>query len=194
MLLIIVPRHPERGGEVVSLARGAGFQDCVTLSRIRGGEHRDERRIVVIDVIGELFKAYSLATVVFCGGSLVPRGGQNILEPAAWGKVVLYGPSMEDFADERERLEKAGGGITVRDGAQLPDTQERRDGPRRRCLEQGGRRAIRRLDCGSARITSLTGHYPSARFRHSSHRWFTAAWRVLSCSMLIFLNRVCRST
>ena len=122
MLLIIVPRHPERGGEVVSLARGAGFQDCVTLSRIRGGEHRDERRIVVIDVIGELFKAYSLATVVFCGGSLVPRGGQNILEPAAWGKVVLYGPSMEDFADERERLEKAGGGITVRDGAQLPDT------------------------------------------------------------------------
>ena len=119
MLLIIVPRHPERGGEVVSLARGAGFQDCVTMSRIREGERRDERRIVVIDVIGELFKAYSLATVVFCGGSLVPRGGQNILEPAAWGKVVLYGPSMEDFTDERERLETAGGGITVRDSGHL---------------------------------------------------------------------------
>jgi len=57
--------------------------------------------------------------MVFCGGSLVPRGGQNILEPAAWGKVVLYGPSMEDFMDERERLETAGGGIVVRNGDEL---------------------------------------------------------------------------
>ena len=77
---------------------------------------------MIVDVIGELFRVYSLATVVFCGGSLVPRGGQNILEPAAWGTVVLYGPSMEDFRDERERLETAGGGITVRDGAEMLET------------------------------------------------------------------------
>ncbi len=121
MLMIIVPRHPERGGAVLSLAHGAGFDDCVTMTAIRRGERRSGRRIVIVDVIGELFRVYSLATVVFCGGSLVPRGGQNILEPAAWGKVVLYGPSMEDFTDERERLEMAGGGMTVRDGGQLLD-------------------------------------------------------------------------
>ncbi len=119
MLLIIVPRHPERGGDILSLAKNLGFDDCVTMSEINNGEKRASRRIVIIDVIGELFKVYSLATIVFCGGSLVPRGGQNILEPAAWGKVVLYGPSMDDFMDERERLEMAGGGITVRDGSEL---------------------------------------------------------------------------
>ena len=119
MLMIIVPRHPERGRSVLSLAQDAGFRDCVTMSAIRKGERRGGRRIVIVDVIGELFRVYSLATAVFCGGSLVPRGGQNILEPAAWGKVVLYGPSMEDFTDERERLEEAGGGITVSDGDQL---------------------------------------------------------------------------
>jgi 3-deoxy-D-manno-octulosonic-acid transferase len=119
MLLIIVPRHPERGEAVFSAARAAGFSDCVSMRDIRDGARRAGRRIVIVDVIGELFRVYSLATVVFCGGSLVPRGGQNILEPAAWGTVVLYGPSMEDFRDERERLETAGGGITVRDGAEM---------------------------------------------------------------------------
>ncbi|MDO9515829.1 MAG: 3-deoxy-D-manno-octulosonic acid transferase [Syntrophales bacterium] len=121
MLMIIVPRHPERGAAVLSLANGSGFHDCVTMSAIDRGERRAGRRIVIVDMIGELFRVYSLATVVFCGGSLVPRGGQNILEPAAWGKVVLYGPSMEDFTDERERLEDAGGGINVRDGGELLD-------------------------------------------------------------------------
>ncbi len=61
-----------------------------------------------MDVIGELFKLYSVATVVYCGGSLVPKGGQNILEPAAWGKVVFYGPSMDDFLEERLLLEDRG--------------------------------------------------------------------------------------
>jgi len=121
MLMIIVPRHPERGEAVLSLAHDAGFRDCVTMSQICTGKRRSGRRIVIVDVIGELFKVYGLATIVFCGGSLVPRGGQNILEPAAWGKVVLYGPSMEDFTDERERLEMAGGGITVRDGTEMLD-------------------------------------------------------------------------
>ncbi|MBN2539258.1 MAG: 3-deoxy-D-manno-octulosonic acid transferase [Deltaproteobacteria bacterium] len=119
MVLIIVPRHPERGGAVRSLAHDEGFNDCITMTEINRGEKRSGRRVIIVDVIGELFKVYSLATIVFCGGSLVPRGGQNILEPAAWGKVVLYGPSMADFTDERERLEMAGGGITVRDDREL---------------------------------------------------------------------------
>jgi len=111
--LILVPRHIERRERVIALIREAGFSDFITMREINDGKIRDRERIVLIDVIGELFKAYSLATVVYCGGSLVPRGGQNILEPAAWGKVVLYGPSMEDFQNEKALLEEAGAGICV---------------------------------------------------------------------------------
>jgi len=117
--LIIIPRHVERSNEVRSLVSEAGFPDCIMMTEIKNGKKRSEERIIIIDVIGELFKVYSLATVVFCGGSLVPKGGQNILEPAAWGKVIFYGPSMDDFMDEKNLLEEAGGGITIRNGDEL---------------------------------------------------------------------------
>jgi 3-deoxy-D-manno-octulosonic-acid transferase len=117
--LILVPRHIERGDAVADLVRQAGFKDIFRVSEMGGGRRRKGNRIVIVDVIGELFKAYSLATVVYCGGSLVPRGGQNILEAAAWGKVVLYGPSMEDFEGEKALLEEAGAGISVADEKEL---------------------------------------------------------------------------
>ena len=117
--LVIVPRHVERGGEVLSLVRKYGFEDVVSMSDIKKGQRPHGERVTVVDVIGELFKVYSLATVVFCGGSLVPRGGQNILEAAAWGKVVFYGPSMDDFRDEAALLEGVGAGITVKDEEEL---------------------------------------------------------------------------
>jgi 3-deoxy-D-manno-octulosonic-acid transferase len=119
--LILVPRHVERAGEVMQLVRQAGFADSLTLTEINQGRIRQDETVLVVDVIGELFKVYSLATVVYCGGSLVPRGGQNILEPAAWGKVVFYGPSMEDFRDERALLEEAGAGITVKNARDLAE-------------------------------------------------------------------------
>jgi 3-deoxy-D-manno-octulosonic-acid transferase len=117
--LILIPRHIERGEAVHELIRQAGFSDCIRMSEIDAGRRRVAERVVLVDVIGELFKVYSLATIVFCGGSLVPKGGQNILEAAAWGKVVLHGPSMEDFCDERTLLEEAGAGITLREGEEL---------------------------------------------------------------------------
>jgi 3-deoxy-D-manno-octulosonic-acid transferase len=113
LLLILVPRHVERADEVLRLLRDEGFSDSITMAEIESGKRRKDERIIVVDMIGELFRVYSLATVVYCGGSLVPKGGQNILEPASWGKVVLYGPSMEDFVDEKESLEAAGAGIQV---------------------------------------------------------------------------------
>jgi len=111
--LILVPRHIERAGEVCDLLQQSGFYDMIMLSRINGGQQRNGESVIVVDVIGELFKFYSLASVVYCGGSLVPRGGQNILEAAAWGKVIFYGPSMEDFSAEKNLLEGVGCGITV---------------------------------------------------------------------------------
>ena len=115
--LIVVPRHPERGKAVRDLVTAQGLP-CVLLSEIQAGAPPD-RGVVVVDVIGELFGLYSLASVVYCGGSLVAKGGQNILEPAVWGKVVFYGPSMEDFLDEKTLLEEAGAGIPVRNAAEL---------------------------------------------------------------------------
>jgi 3-deoxy-D-manno-octulosonic-acid transferase len=118
--LILVPRHVERAGEVTDLVRQAGL-DSLALTQIDQGRTMRDEKVLVVDKIGALFKIYSLATVVYCGGSLVPKGGQNILEPAAWGKVVFYGPSMEDFRDEKVLLEAAGAGISVNDGQELAD-------------------------------------------------------------------------
>ena len=89
------------------------------MSEINNGKMRGKERILIVDVIGELFKIYSLATIVYCGGSLVPKGGQNILEAAAWGKVIFYGPSMEDFSEEKALLEEVGCGVTIKNEQEL---------------------------------------------------------------------------
>jgi 3-deoxy-D-manno-octulosonic-acid transferase len=117
--LIIVPRHIERTSSIIELLHKNGFSDIITMTQINKSRTRTTQRIIVIDVIGELFKAYSLATIVYCGGSLVNRGGQNILEAAAWGKMIFYGPSMEDFSEEKTLLEEAGCGVTVRSAKDL---------------------------------------------------------------------------
>jgi 3-deoxy-D-manno-octulosonic-acid transferase len=117
--LIIVPRHIERTKAILELLQRNNLHDVITVSEIKNGTNRLGERIIVVDVIGELFKIYSLAAVVFCGGSLVPKGGQNILEAAAWGKVIFYGPSMEDFSEEKELLENAGAGVTIHNAKEL---------------------------------------------------------------------------
>ncbi|MBU0985972.1 MAG: 3-deoxy-D-manno-octulosonic acid transferase [Proteobacteria bacterium] len=118
VLLIIAPRHLKRVYHIKALVEARGFT-CQLRSRL--GPRNDLRTapVVIMDTIGDLRDTYSIASVVFCGGSLVPKGGQNILEPAVWGKPVLYGPSMEDFLDAKELLEKTGGGIQVNDGEEL---------------------------------------------------------------------------
>ncbi len=117
--LILVPRHVERAQAVADLLRRSGFPDFIQMSQINVGQRREAERVLLVDAIGELFKIYSLATVVFCGGSLVKKGGQNILEAAAWGKVVFHGPHMDDFRDEVKLLHEAGAAITVSGGEEL---------------------------------------------------------------------------
>ena len=89
------------------------------MTEMNNGKIRAKERIIIVNVIGELFKIYSLATIVYCGGSLVPKGGQNILEAAAWGKVIFYGPSMEDFSEEKVLLEDVGCGMTISNEEEL---------------------------------------------------------------------------
>jgi 3-deoxy-D-manno-octulosonic-acid transferase len=105
--LVIAPRHPQRAEAVLSLARKR-----YDASLFSSPETKDAR-IVVMDVIGFLFELYGVATAAFIGGSLVPKGGQNILEPAIWGIPVLHGPHMEDFADPASQLDASGGAFRV---------------------------------------------------------------------------------
>ncbi len=81
--------------------------------------------MVIIDTIGDLFTLYGLADVTFVGGSLVPHGGQNILEPAAWGLAPIYGPHLENFLWAQAILEEVGAGIMVTDAASLAQAVQR---------------------------------------------------------------------
>jgi 3-deoxy-D-manno-octulosonic-acid transferase len=112
MVLVIAPRHIERTAEIESLinSRGLGYH---LRSELDGNAPKRTEPVVIMNTFGELFKVYSVGSIVFCGASLVPLGGQNPLEAAIWGKIVFYGPSMEDFSDAKALLEEVGAGITV---------------------------------------------------------------------------------
>lgn len=120
MVLIIAPRHIERTPEIESIikSRRLGYQ---LRSELDGNVLKRTKPVVIMNTFGELFKVYSVGTIVFCGASLVPLGGQNPLEAAVWGKVVFYGPSMEDFLDAKALLEEMGAGITVSSSEMLAE-------------------------------------------------------------------------
>jgi 3-deoxy-D-manno-octulosonic-acid transferase len=88
-----------------------------------------------VDTIGDLFSLYGAADLAFVGGSLIPHGGQNILEAAAWGLSPLYGPNLQNFRWAEKILHEAGAGMTVTDAASLAaaglhllqDPERRRD-------------------------------------------------------------------
>jgi 3-deoxy-D-manno-octulosonic-acid transferase len=103
--LVVAPRYVERSGKIMALAAEAGLA-----VRLRsGGAAAGHAQVTILDTIGELSIAYRLATLVFVGGSFVTRGGQNVLEPAAQGKPVLFGPHMENFKDSVQVLQGRGG-------------------------------------------------------------------------------------
>ena len=108
--LILVPRHPERGLEVRDICRASGFE--VALLTDRKIERPD---VVVVDRLGFLGRLYPLAEVVFVGGSLVSRGGQNPIEPALSGKPIVFGPDMSDFPDIAPELVERGGARMIAD-------------------------------------------------------------------------------
>jgi len=101
--LLLAPRYVERAKTVLAMARERGLA-----ARLRSQPGGAEA-VIVLDTIGELVRAYTLATVVFVGGSFGSRGGQNILEPAACAKPVLFGPRMENFIDSVQVLVGRGG-------------------------------------------------------------------------------------
>jgi 3-deoxy-D-manno-octulosonic-acid transferase len=118
-MLILAPRHPERFGEVEQMCRNEGFKTVRRSELAIDAEPRAD--IVVLDTIGELATVYQLGTVVFVGGSLVATGGHNILEPAVFGKPIVFGPHMENFAEITDAFLANGAGVQVASEGELDE-------------------------------------------------------------------------
>lgn len=112
LLTIVVPRHPERGGEVADIARDAGVP---AVMRSRGQLPDRGTEVYIADTIGELGLFYRVAPIVFMGGSLVHHGGQNPIEPAKLDRAILHGPHVTNFAAIYAQLNRARGAATVTD-------------------------------------------------------------------------------
>jgi len=119
-LLIIAARHPERFDEVERVCRHEGLTAVRRSELPIDAEPRADA--VVLDTIGELAQLYQIATVVFVGGSLVPAGGHNILEPALYGKPIMFGPYMQNFGEIADAFLTNGAAIQVRSGGELEET------------------------------------------------------------------------
>ncbi len=120
LLLVLVPRHPERGDEVAALLRGAG------LTFVRRTEQTPEQQcqagqVLLVDTVGELMKLYRLSDLAYVGGSLVATGGHNLLEPASVGIPSVFGPHMTNFREITELVLSYGAGIQVANGEELYD-------------------------------------------------------------------------
>jgi 3-deoxy-D-manno-octulosonic-acid transferase len=126
LALVLAPRHPERVGEVLALVAERGFT-AVRRSERPGKAQAAGKAppVVVLDTVGELAQLYTIGDVVFVGGSLVPLGGHNMLEPALRGKPVLFGPHTGNFREAAALLLAGGGGQVVRDAGELADALRR---------------------------------------------------------------------
>jgi 3-deoxy-D-manno-octulosonic-acid transferase len=110
--LLLAPRHLDRLEEIEALLRR---HHLMTHRRSRGplSSRGDAAPVLLLDTIGELAKLYAIGTVIFVGGSFVPIGGHNVLEPAAHRKAILFGPHMHNFHQIAAALLEAGGAVQV---------------------------------------------------------------------------------
>ena len=110
-LLVLAPRNPERFAETEQQVRAEGWRAARRSDLAVDAEPRVD--VVVVDTIGELAAIYQIATLVFVGGSLVPTGGHNVLEPAVFGKPIVFGPHMENFLEIAEAFVSNGAGVQL---------------------------------------------------------------------------------
>lgn len=151
-LLIIAPRKPERFDEAERAARRAGW-NVARRSELRvDAEPRCD--VVILDTIGELAQIYQVATVVFVGGSLVDAGGHNILEPAVFGKPIVFGPHMHNFTEIARTFIDHGAAIQIATGRELePVLLDLLGDPVRRATLGAGARALVEANRGARNRT-----------------------------------------
>ena len=151
-LLVVAPRHPERFDEAERLAREEGFR--VARRSALEIDREPPADVVILDTIGELAQLYRAATVVFVGGSLVPTGGHNILEPAVFGKPIIFGPHMQNFREIATTFLEAGAAEQVSSGEGLEEAlRELLADPRRRERLGQAARAIIEVNHGAGERT-----------------------------------------
>jgi len=152
LLLVLVPRKPERFDTAAALLRREGIP-FVRRSELDENAALELPGALLLDSIGELSSLFGLADVVFMGGTLASRGGHNILEPAAFGKPVVCGPHMENFADIAARFASAGAMVCVPEASAL--------GPSLTCLLDNA--ALRAEIGGKARAAADSERGATAR-------------------------------
>ncbi len=118
LFLIIAPRRIERAGDIYNMSVGMGL-DAVTRSSLAVSEEGRPHDVVLLDTIGELERIYGLAHISFVGGSMVPVGGHNLLEPASFGCPVLFGEYTHNFMLMSQWLSESGGGLRITDREDL---------------------------------------------------------------------------
>ncbi len=140
-LLLLVPRHPERFDSVAELLRRRGVR---FERRSTGTEPKPETQVLLVDTMGELAALYASVDVAFVGGSLVPVGGHNLLEPAALGVAVITGPYQSNGWEIAQLLERAGAALRVADAPELAAALKRlfADPEGRRAIGQRGRDVV----------------------------------------------------
>ena len=118
--LLLAPRHPERVAEVEQAVKGLDLSS-VRRSQLAHSDHSSASAVVLLDTLGELPAFYRASDLVFVGGSLVPHGGHNLIEPAAFKRAILTGPHLNNFQAVGESLTQAGGMVLVHSVEDLQD-------------------------------------------------------------------------
>ncbi|HVP78735.1 MAG TPA: 3-deoxy-D-manno-octulosonic acid transferase [Thermodesulfobacteriota bacterium] len=156
LVLVLAPRHLERLEEVEEILRRASvaWSRKTTLFQGAGRSDRKHPEVILLDTMGELMNVYSLGTLVFIGGSLVPVGGHNPLEPLFFGKCVLFGPHMFNFLEISTRLVEDGGAIQVSGKEDLSSQLKRLlfDEAARNGVGQKGRQFLRKHQGATERM------------------------------------------
>jgi 3-deoxy-D-manno-octulosonic-acid transferase len=134
-LLVIAPRHPERFAEVEQQCASEGYR--VERRTALPIDQHPRADIVLLDTVGELSRLFEIATIVFVGGSLVDAGGHNILEPAVFGKPIVFGPHMQNFREIAAAFLDRGAAVQVRGGDDLESTIVALAGDPARCAALG---------------------------------------------------------
>jgi len=160
-LLILAPRHPERASRICELCSENGLSLATRKSHSRLSA---STQVLVLDSMGELPVFYAAADIAFVGGSIVPLGGHNVLEPAALGLPTVVGPHMQNFAEIFDILRAAGGIFTITDAASLSrKLDELFRNPEMRSKAGDAARAVVESNRGASRkVAALAEHLIAA--------------------------------
>ncbi|MDB4470683.1 3-deoxy-D-manno-octulosonic acid transferase [Deltaproteobacteria bacterium] len=113
LLLLLIPRHPERCREVQAMLTENGIESRLRSGLEDGAACLESGQVLLVDTLGEVLNLYAVSDLVFVGGSLVPIGGHNLLEASLLGKPVLFGPHIQNFREISKKLIRAGAGVKV---------------------------------------------------------------------------------